>query len=143
MTILLVDDQRPARNILKNSLVDLKLFRGYNFLEAENYNEALELVQEYPVDLVLLDWNLGTEKTGLDILKEIRKIEKCKQVPIIMVTSEIAKSNIIEALKAGANDYVLKPIDWKVFKEKLVKILNIPQKKKFLFKLYLFIRKLI
>jgi two-component system chemotaxis response regulator CheY len=127
MTILLVDDQRPARNILKNSLVDLKLFRGYNFLEAENFNEALELAQEYPVDLVLLDWNLGSEKTGLDILKEIRKIEKCKQVPIIMVTSEIAKSNIIEALKAGANDYVLKPIDWKVFREKLIKILNIPQ----------------
>jgi two-component system chemotaxis response regulator CheY len=127
MTILLVDDQRPARNILKNSLVDLKLFRGYNFLEAENYEESLKLAQEYPVDLVLLDWNLGSEKTGLDILKEIRKIEKCKQVPIIMVTSEIAKSNIIEALKAGANDYVLKPIDWKLFKEKLVKILNIPQ----------------
>jgi two-component system chemotaxis response regulator CheY len=127
MTILLVDDQRPARNILKNSLADLKLFRGYNFLEAENYEESLKLVQEYPVDLVLLDWNLNSEKTGLDILKEIRKIEKCKQVPIIMVTSEIAKSNIIEALKAGANDYVLKPIDWKVFREKLIKILNIPQ----------------
>jgi two-component system chemotaxis response regulator CheY len=125
MTILLVDDQRPARNILRNSLVDLKIFRGYNFLEAESYEDALEFAQEYPIDLVLLDLNLNTEKTGLDVLKEIRKIEKCKLIPIIMVTSDIAKPNIIEALKAGANDYVVKPIDWKVFKEKLVKILGI------------------
>ena len=122
MTILLVDDQQISRNILKNSLIDLKIFRGYNFLEAEKHEAALELAKKYPVDLALLDWNLNSEKTGLDTLKEIRKIEKCKQIPIIMVTSEIAKPNIIEALKCGATDYVAKPIDWKVFKEKLVKI---------------------
>jgi two-component system chemotaxis response regulator CheY len=61
----------------------------------------------------------------MDVLKEIRKIEKCKLVPIIMVTSDTEKSHIIEVLKAGANDYVSKPIDWKLFKEKLVKILGI------------------
>ena len=124
MTFLLVDDSRPARNILRNSLPELNICRSYNFLDAENGEDALKLIQEHPVDFVLLDWNLNKEMTGLDVLKEIRKIEKCKQVPVVMVTSEYEKTRVIESLKCGANDYVLKPIDWKIFKEKVQKILN-------------------
>lgn len=125
MTFLLVDDSRPARNILRNSLVELNFCSGYNFMEAEKGEDALEMLKQYHVDLVLLDVNLSTEMTGFDVLREIRKIEKCKDVPVIMVTSETEKTRVIEALKRGANDYVSKPIDWKIFKEKLFKVLNI------------------
>ena len=124
MTFLLVDDQRPARNILRNSMPELGISRSYNFLEAENGEDALKLIQEHPVDFVFLDWNLNKETTGLDVLKEIRKIEKCKNVPVVMVSSDNDKTKVIEALKCGANDYVIKPIDWKVLREKVQKILK-------------------
>ena len=124
MNFLLVDDSRPARNILKNALPELNICRSYNFLEAENGEGALKLIGEHPIDFIFLDWNLNKEMTGLDVLKEIRKIEKCKTVPIIMVTSETEKTHVIESLKSGANDYIAKPIDHKIFREKVTKALK-------------------
>jgi two-component system chemotaxis response regulator CheY len=89
----------------------------HDIVEAENDEDTFEVLKTRGVDFILLDWNLSTKMTGLDILKTIRKTDKYKNVPIIMVTSESDKCNVIEALKCGANGFVVKPIDKKSFEE--------------------------
>ena len=118
-TILVVDDSRIMRNIVKNTFQALKI--PCQFLEAANGRDALRLLQSNHVNLVLLDWNMP-ELSGLDFLKKVRAMDLYKTLPIIMVTSESAKYNVIEALKAGATDYIIKPVNEKVFVEKLSKI---------------------
>jgi len=124
MIILIVEDSRPTRNLLKSYVIEILPNRHKIFLEAENGETALKMVQDEHLDLVFLDWNLSDKITGLDILKKIRETEKFKKVPIIMVSSESDKVNVIEALKYGVNDFVAKPIDKKSFAEKLLKVLN-------------------
>ncbi|MDR0525544.1 MAG: response regulator [Spirochaetaceae bacterium] len=122
MTILVVDDSRIMRGVIKGLFNDLEL--GHcSYVEAENGEEAFKAIQSHTVDLVFLDWNMP-KMLGIDFLKQIRSIPKFKTVPIIMVTSEIGKANVIEALKNGASDYIIKPIDNKIFKEKVSKILK-------------------
>jgi two-component system chemotaxis response regulator CheY len=118
-TVLVVDDSRIMRNIVKNTFSELKI--PCQFLEAGNGVEALKKLQSQEVNLVLLDWNMP-ELSGIDFLKQVRAMEKYKKLPIIMVTSESAKYNVIEALKNGATDYIVKPVNEKMFIEKLSKI---------------------
>lgn len=118
-TILVVDDSRIMRNIVKNTFAELKI--PCEFIEAANGRHALKLLQSQTVHLVLLDWNMP-ELSGIDFLKMVRGMEGYKDLPIIMVTSESAKYNVIEALKAGATDYIIKPINEKSFMEKMSKI---------------------
>jgi two-component system chemotaxis response regulator CheY len=118
-TILVVDDSRIMRNIVKNTFSQLKI--PCQFLEAGNGREALGLLQSQEVNLVLLDWNMP-ELSGIDFLKTVRSMERHKNLPIIMVTSESAKYNVIEALKNGATDYIVKPVNEKIFIEKLSRI---------------------
>lgn len=91
------------------------------FVEAGNGKEALFQLEQQEIHLVLLDWNMP-ELSGLDFLKKIRAMEKYKALPVIMVTSEAARYNVIEALKHGATDYIIKPVNEKSFREKLSKI---------------------
>lgn len=121
MTVLVVDDSRIMRNFIKDCMIQFDLDYHYMFVEAEDGEEAFKLIQIRPVDLVLLDWNMP-KLLGIDFLRLVRSIEKFKHVPIIMVTSETAKANIIEALKNGATDYLIKPIDQGKFKEKIAKL---------------------
>lgn len=104
MRIMLVDDSRTIRNIEKNVLAQL----GYtDILEAGDGIEALNVIAtEGMPDLFLLDWNMPN-MDGLTLVKKIR--EMTKTVPIIMVTTEAEKSRVIEAIKAGVNNYVVKP----------------------------------
>ena len=118
-TVMVVDDSRIMRNIVKNTFTELKI--PCQFIEAGNGREALQQLQNQTIDLVLLDWNMP-ELSGIDFLKTVRRIDKYKNLPIIMVTSESAKFNVIEALDAGASDYIVKPINEKVFMDKLSKI---------------------
>jgi two-component system chemotaxis response regulator CheY len=118
-TVLVVDDSRIMRNIVKNTFMELKI--PCQFLEAANGVEALQQLQLNSVNLILLDWNMP-ELSGIDFLKQVRAINQYKDLPIIMVTSESAKYNVIEALKNGATDYIIKPINEKSFKEKLSKV---------------------
>jgi two-component system chemotaxis response regulator CheY len=117
--ILVVDDSRIMRNIVKNTFSLLSI--PCEFIEAENGKEALLVLQNHRVHLVLLDWNMP-QLSGLDFLKRIRALPAYKDLPIIMVTSEAAKYNVIEALKNGATDYIIKPISEKIFMEKLSKL---------------------
>lgn len=119
--ILVVDDSKIMRNVVKNTFNLLNI--PCAFVEAENGQEAMEQLKANEIDLVLLDWNMP-KLSGLDFLKNAREIPQYAELPIIMVTSEAAKYNVIEALKTGATDYIIKPIDEKKFKEKITKIFH-------------------
>jgi len=123
MTFLIVDDSRTARNLIKNYVSEIKTDHTYNFVEAESAEAALVALQTNRVDFIFLDWNLSTKMTGLDALKEIRAIEKYKKTPIFMITSEGDKVSVIEALKCGANDFIVKPVDPKIFSPKVFKLI--------------------
>ncbi|MDR1507362.1 MAG: response regulator [Treponema sp.] len=118
-TVLVVDDSRIMRNIVMNTFKELRI--PCRFLEAGNGRDAFNLLQSGEVNLVLLDWNMP-ELSGIDFLVKVRAMEQYKNLPIIMITSESAKYNVIEALKSGATDYIVKPVNEKVFIEKLSKI---------------------
>jgi two-component system chemotaxis response regulator CheY len=117
--ILVVDDSRIMRNIVKKTFTELKI--PCQFLEAENGQKAYQLLETNNISLVLLDWNMP-QMDGMQFLKKVRSMPDYKDLPIIMVTSEAAKYSIVEALQNGATDYIVKPIRDKVFMEKLADI---------------------
>jgi two-component system chemotaxis response regulator CheY len=119
MTIMVVDDSRIMRNTVKGVFAGLGV--TCTFVEANDGEEALMQLDMYPIDLVLLDWNMP-KLSGIDFLKKVRSMDNYKTLPIIMVTSEAAKFNVIEALKNGATDYITKPINLDLFKEKITKL---------------------
>ena len=118
-TILIVDDSRIMRNIVKNTFEELKIPSQY--LEAADGKKAIQLLEMNKVDLVFLDWNMP-EMDGLEFLQRVRAMSDYAELPIIMVTSEAAKYHVIEALQAGATDYIIKPVHEKTFKEKVLEI---------------------
>jgi two-component system chemotaxis response regulator CheY len=107
------------RNIVKNTFTELKI--PCQFLEAENGQRAYQILETNKIDLILLDWNMP-EMDGMQFLKKVRTMPDYKELPIIMVTSESAKYNVVEALQNGATDYIVKPIHEKVFKDKISEI---------------------
>jgi len=119
VTIMIVDDSRIMRNTVKGVFSGVE--SNCNFVEAKDGEEALALLETQSVDLILLDWNMP-RLSGIDFLKQIRAMDQYKDLPIIMVTSEAAKFNVIEALKNGATDYITKPINLELFKSKLAKL---------------------
>ena len=118
--ILVVDDSRIMRNIVKNYFSEQKI--PCQYFEAADGIEALQLIMKYHVDLILLDWNMP-KLSGIDFLKRVRSIDLYAKMPIIMVTSETARYSVIGALKAGATDYIIKPINGRLFAEKIAKVL--------------------
>ena len=103
MKIMLVDDSRTMRNIQKSVLAQL----GYTEItEAADGQDALSKVKATPVDLILLDWNMPN-LDGMGFLKAFRVEDQT--TPVIMVTTEAEKGRVVEAIKAGVNNYVVKP----------------------------------
>lgn len=118
MRILSVDDFSTMRRIIKNLLKQL----GYhNVLEADDGTAALEMLRRQKIDLVISDWNMP-KMTGIELLKAIRADESLKQIPLLMVTAEAQRENVIEAAKAGANNYIVKPFTSETLKDKIDKI---------------------
>ena len=116
--ILTVDDMATMRKIIKSLLNQL----GYtNIDEAENGKEALAKLKQNKYDLVLLDWNMP-EMDGITLLQEIRKDTHLKDIPVIMVTAEAKKENVLLAIQSGANNYIVKPFTAETLKEKLEKV---------------------
>ena len=113
MRILLVDDSRTIRNIQKNVL---KRLGQEDVIEAEDGLVALARFREQVPDLVLVDWNMPN-MDGITLIRKIR--ETNKSVPIIMCTTEAEKSRVIEAIKAGVNNYVVKPFTVESLGEKI------------------------
>ena len=118
-TVLVVDDSRIMRNIVKNTFAELNL--PCEYLEAENGQKALQILETNKVSLIFLDWNMP-EMDGMEFLKKVRSMPDYKDLPIIMVTSESARYNVVEALQAGATDYIVKPVHEKVFMQKLSEV---------------------
>ncbi len=116
--ILVVDDFATMRKIVKNVLQQL----GYtNIEEAENGEEALKKLKADKFDFVVSDWNMPV-MDGLTMLKKIRSDENLKHIPVIMVTAEAEKSKVIEAIKAGVNNYIVKPFTAETMKQKMDQI---------------------
>ena len=118
-TVMVVDDSRIMRNIVKNTFLALKI--PANFIEAEDGKKAMALLTNNKVDLILLDWNMPN-LSGIDFLKQLRAADAYRTVPVIMVTSESSKLNVVEAVKAGVTAYITKPFSDKKFMEKLSSI---------------------
>ena len=118
MRILIVDDFSTMRRIIKNLLNDL----GYtNTAEAEDGNSALATLAQGPFDFVVTDWNMPG-MTGIELLKAIRADERFKTLPVLMVTAEAKREQIIEAAQCGVNGYIIKPFTAQTLEEKLGKI---------------------
>ena len=118
MKIMLVDDSRTIRNIQKKVLVKL----GYDdIVEAADGVEALAAYQESPPDLMLIDWNMPN-MDGITLVKTILQTDKT--VPMIMCTTEAEKSRVVEALKAGVNNYMVKPFTAETLSEKIDQTLS-------------------
>lgn len=116
--ILVVDDFSTMRRIIKNLLRDL----GFNNTsEADDGTTALPMLQSGSFDMVVTDWNMPG-MPGIDLLRAIRADAKLTHIPVLMVTAEQKKENIIEAAQAGVNGYIVKPFTAATLKEKLDKI---------------------
>ncbi|CAG0952767.1 Chemotaxis protein CheY [Planctomycetaceae bacterium] len=118
MKFLVVDDFSTMRRIVRNLLKEL----GFtNVLEAEDGADGLNKLRAEQFDFVVSDWNMPN-MTGIDMLRAIRADEKLKHLPVLMVTAEAKRENIIEAAQAGASGYVVKPFTAATLDEKLKKI---------------------
>jgi two-component system chemotaxis response regulator CheY len=118
MKILVVDDFSTMRRIIKNLLKDL----GFaNIQEADDGNTALPMLQQGDFDFVVTDWNMPGMQ-GIDLLRAIRADTNLKHIPVLMVTAEAKKEQIVAAAQAGVNGYVIKPFTAGTLKEKLAKI---------------------
>jgi two-component system chemotaxis response regulator CheY len=117
---LVVDDFSTMRRIVKNLLQEL----GYqNIQEADDGKTAWPMLQAGNFDFVITDWNMPL-MPGLDLLKAIRADARLKSLPVLMVTAEAKREQIVEAVQAGVSGYVVKPFTAEILKQKLDKILQ-------------------
>ena len=115
MKILVVDDMVTMRRIVKNILRQL----GFsNIDEAENGQEALQKLRSDTFGCVVSDWNMPV-MTGIDMLRAIKADEKLKAIPVLIVTGKAQQSNLVEAVQAGASNYIVKPFTVETMQEKL------------------------
>ncbi|MDR1520643.1 MAG: response regulator [Planctomycetota bacterium] len=116
MKILVVDDSSTMRRIISNILKS----NGYdNIVEAGDGVEGLSQLKANPdVKMILTDWNMPN-MNGLDFLMKIRETAAITELPVVMVTTEAEKANVVAAIKAGANNYIVKPFTPEIVKTKL------------------------
>lgn len=115
MHFLVVDDSSTMRRIICNTLHTI----GYsNVTEAEDGVDALKKMQEQHFDAIMTDWNMP-RMNGLDLVRSARKMERYKDTPIVMITTEGGKREVITAIKEGVNNYIIKPFTPQILKEKL------------------------
>jgi two-component system chemotaxis response regulator CheY len=119
MKFLVVDDFSTMRRIVKNCLQEL----GYtDITEADDGNTALPLLKAGAFEFLITDWNMPG-MAGLDLLKAVRSDAKLAKLPVLMLTAEAKREQIIEAAQAGVSGYVIKPFTAVTLKEKIDKIL--------------------
>jgi two-component system chemotaxis response regulator CheY len=118
MKVMIVDDFATMRRILRNILKQI----GFkNIIEAEDGKHALKELKKEKIDLIMCDWNMP-EMPGIELLKNVRSDDELKKIPFVMVTAEAQKDNILEAVKSGVSNYVVKPFTAETITEKLNKI---------------------
>jgi len=120
MQILVVDDFSTMRRIVKNQLREL----GFsNVSEADDGRSALQVLKSSHIDFVVTDWNMP-DVTGLELLKAMRADDSMKSIPVLMVTAEAKRDQIVEAAEAGVNGYVVKPFAAETLKDKIQRIFD-------------------
>ncbi len=120
MRILVVDDFASMRNIIKGLLNQI----GFqNIEEAKDGSTALEKLKIGKFDLVICDWNMP-KVPGIEVLKAVRNDPRLKDLPFLMVTAEAKKDNVMEAVKAGVNQYIVKPFTAETLQKKIEKIFD-------------------
>lgn len=117
MNALVADDAKMMRTIIRRTLEAMGVD---DIVEAEDGQQAVDAFRSSPFDIVLTDWNMPF-KNGLEVLTSIREVDK--QVPVIMVTTEGQQRSVLEAVKAGVTDYILKPFESDTLKAKIEKYL--------------------
>ena len=120
MRILVVDDFATMRKVIKNLLRQI----GYqNVTEAEDGVAALKELRSQKIDFVISDWNMPN-MTGIELLRAVRADSELSSLPFLMVTAESLKQNVVEAVKAGVSNYIVKPFTAEVLSEKIEKIVE-------------------
>lgn len=120
LKFLVVDDFSTMRRIIKNLLHDL----GYtNVVEADDGKTALPILQAGGIDILITDWNMPG-MPGLELLKAVRGDPALAKLPVLLLTAEAKREQIVEAAQAGVNGYVVKPFTAQTLKEKIEKILS-------------------
>ena len=115
MRVLILDDSRAMRTILRGILSEA----GFDVLEAASVRDAIDLIgRESEIDLALVDWNLP-DTEGIEFVKHVRAHRKYDRVKLMMVTTETETSQVASAIKAGANEYIMKPFSKQAVAEKL------------------------
>lgn len=118
MNVLVVDDFATMRRIIKNVLKQI----GFtNISEADDGKSALKVLTDETFDLILCDWNMP-EMSGIELLEKMKSDDQLKGIPFVMITAETKKDNIIEAVKAGVSNYIVKPFTAEIVEEKLKKV---------------------
>ncbi|MEC4683458.1 MAG: chemotaxis response regulator CheY [Nitrospirota bacterium] len=121
MKVLVVDDFSTMRRIVKNTLRQI----GFtNIEEAEDGQKAFDRLVVEKFDFVVSDWNMPN-MTGIDLLRKVRATHQIKDIPFLMVTAEAKQENIVEAIKAGVSNYIVKPFTVATLDEKIKKIFKV------------------
>lgn len=116
MRFLVVDDSSTMRRIIINTLSKLG---HHDVIEASNGREGLErLSAESTIDLIITDWNMP-EMSGIDFIRAVRTMNNLRDIPVLMVTTNAAKDDIVQAMAAGVSHYIVKPFTPDTFKEKV------------------------
>ncbi len=118
--VLVVDDSKAIREIEKKYLEEM----GFEVLEAENGEEALKVVEENPdIKLILLDWHMPV-MNGYEFLLKLRANPKWSDIKVMMVTTENQQKSVVDAIMAGANEYLMKPFDKEMLETKIKYLLE-------------------
>ena len=118
MKVLVVDDFSTMRRIVKNTLRQI----GFTQIEeAEDGQKAFDRLMSEKFDFVVSDWNMPN-MTGIDLLRKVRGEPSLKHLPFLMVTAEAKQENVVEAIKAGVSNYIVKPFTVATLQEKIAKI---------------------
>ena len=117
--ILIIDDSPTMRRIIKNTLERI----GYkNSIEAADGKEALEQLEQNEVKFIITDWNMPV-MNGLELVTEIRSDDEFSDLPILMITTRGMKDDVLQAVHAGVNNYIVKPFTPETLEEKIQKII--------------------
>jgi len=113
MRVLVVDDFATMRKIIKNVLKQINMD---NVVEAENGKHALSILRNDSIEFIISDW-IMPEMTGIEFLRACKEDEAIKNIPFVMVTAEAQKDSVLEAIKAGVDNYIVKPFTPEKLKE--------------------------
>lgn len=120
MRILIVDDSSTMRRIIINTLNKIG-FR--DLVEASNGREGIDRLANGDIEMIITDWNMP-EMSGIDFIRHVRRQEESTKLPVLMVTTNAAKDDIVQALQAGVNNYVIKPFTPETLREKIDVVLG-------------------